>query len=326
MKKYNIILIGAGQLGSRHLQAIKKVNVPLYIQVVDPSVISLENAKKRYAEINQVKTKHEIVYLQKMPKQNINIDLAIISTNSDIRRQVTENLIKNFKVKNLILEKLLFQKEQDYFYVQKLLEKNKCRAWVDCSMRSMPFCSSLKKKFNKEKINYVVGGSLYGLVTNAIHYIDHMVFLSDCNDFSVNTDLLDKKIILSKRLGFFELTGALISKFKNGSMGIFNCFSEGDLPLYIDITSSSSRCFIRWDEKIAYLAEAKNKWRWHSVKADLPFQSEMTTRVAEDILLNNSCVLPTYKESAKTHIQLLKPLLKFVNQQTTRKINRYPFT
>ena len=44
----NICIIGAGQLGSRHLQALKMVLQPLLITVVDPSSESLKMAEERY--------------------------------------------------------------------------------------------------------------------------------------------------------------------------------------------------------------------------------------------------------------------------------------
>ena len=43
-------------------------------------------------------------------KTNENIDLAIIATNFDIRPKILDEVIKFVKVKNIILEKVVFQK------------------------------------------------------------------------------------------------------------------------------------------------------------------------------------------------------------------------
>jgi predicted dehydrogenase len=48
----SIVIIGAGQLGSRHLQALRLIDEPIRIQVVDPSHESLKVAEERF---NQVK-------------------------------------------------------------------------------------------------------------------------------------------------------------------------------------------------------------------------------------------------------------------------------
>ena len=48
---YNIAIIGAGQLGSRHLQGLKLAQLPMRIEIVDSSEKSLETARERYDQI-----------------------------------------------------------------------------------------------------------------------------------------------------------------------------------------------------------------------------------------------------------------------------------
>ena len=48
---FKILLIGAGQLGSRHLQGLLKFQKKQFIYVLDRSEDSLTVAKKRAAEI-----------------------------------------------------------------------------------------------------------------------------------------------------------------------------------------------------------------------------------------------------------------------------------
>ena len=49
MKK--IALIGAGQLGSRHLQGLAKSDLEISIEVVEPFEVSRNTAKQRFEEI-----------------------------------------------------------------------------------------------------------------------------------------------------------------------------------------------------------------------------------------------------------------------------------
>lgn len=49
---YNIIIIGAGQLGSRHLQGVLKSTYALNVTVVDPSEESLNTARERAEKIS----------------------------------------------------------------------------------------------------------------------------------------------------------------------------------------------------------------------------------------------------------------------------------
>lgn len=319
----NILLIGAGNIGSRHLQGLAKVKIPLNINVVDPSPGSLKISEERFNQIPS-KTKHQIIFSRDLKGAPENIDLAIIATSSNIRRKVTENLLKHSKVKYIIFEKLLFQKKIDFVFIEKLLKQKKVKAWVNCSMRVTPFYYNLKNQFQNKKITYLLTGTRFGIATQAIHFIDHMAFLANSYDFKVDTTHLDKKIIESKRKGFLDFTGTLMVYFKNGNIGIFTDFPNGDSPIVAQIFS----------DKIAATANETTRETWISKSPDwkmkpeeqLPFQSDLTNIVAEQILKKGDCQLPTYPQSKIIHIKLLESLLKFLNSNSGKKYDYYPFT
>lgn len=60
---YNIVLIGAGQLGSRHLQGLKKIYTAVNIDVVDPNIDSISIAKERYEQVDNNPFIKEIRFL-----------------------------------------------------------------------------------------------------------------------------------------------------------------------------------------------------------------------------------------------------------------------
>lgn len=320
----NICLIGAGNIGSRHLQGLKKVKFPLSIEVVDSSTKALEIAHQRYQQIES-STNHQISFLKNISNLSKKIDLAIIATSSDVRRNVIENLLSTSYVKYLILEKILFQKRKDYFEIEKILKKKGIKTWVNFSMRTVPFYYNLKEKL-KGMVQMIVSGSQYGLVTNAIHFVDYIALLTNSYDFKVANDGLDPKLIASKRPGFSELNGTLSVSFKNGSTGSFTCCPDGDAPFIIEVFSSSYRCISKEYEKKAWISSSKSKWGWKEVESNIPYQSEMTNAIAEDILKNGRCTLTPYSEASKLHLQLLESLLKFLNASSTKKFNFYPFT
>jgi len=326
MKHYNVILIGAGQLGSRHLQSLKAVNLPLTIHVTDPSSNSLETARERYDAVTPGKHKHSIVFTADLPQQSSPVDLAIIATSANVRRQVVKQLLRVTQVRHFVLEKLLFQKQEDFSYVEKLLESNGSQAWVNCCMRMMPFYSSLKTKTKGPPLLYRVTGSQYGLVTNAIHYIDHIAYLTNCYDYSVETKYLDPNPIESKRLGFLEFNGILETHFSDGSHGTFVCYPKGNVPIQVEIASENFRCISRESEGKAWVSESANNWQWEEKEARIPFQSEMTTALVEEILTTGKCNLTPYSQSTKLHLPLLNSLLSFLNKHNQKKFNYYPFT
>lgn len=324
MKNPNILLIGAGNIGSRHLQGLAKVKFPLNIEVVDPSIDSLKLAEERFRQIPS-KSKHQISFMQSLDEIQNNVDLAIIATSSNIRRKVTETLLKHSKVKFIIFEKLLFQKKDDYPFMEKLLKRQKIKAWVNCSMRVTPFYKNLKKDFSGKKIFYLLTGTRFGIATQAIHFIDHMAYLIGNSEFEVDTSRLDKKILKSKRPGFLELTGTLQVHFKNGSGGVFVDFSTGDAPITAEIFSDNTKALANETTRGTYIFKSPD-WKVTSSKDALLFQSDMTNAVTEEVIKTGKCNLPTFSESAKIHLKLLEELLKFLNENSRKKYDLYPFT
>ena len=67
----NLLLIGAGQLGSRYLQSIAKENLYYNIVVVDYSEDSLNEAKKRWLIAGGNESLHKISWYKELPKEKI---------------------------------------------------------------------------------------------------------------------------------------------------------------------------------------------------------------------------------------------------------------
>lgn len=322
----NVIIIGAGQLGSRHLQSLKSVNVPLAITVVDPNPESLKVAQERYESIPNGTAQHTLHFSQKVEINQNGYDVAINASNADVRLAVIKELLEKNKVQYAIIEKILFNKKEDYFTAKELLEKSGTKAWVNCTMRQASFYKSIKKDFENKKIFYRVTGSLYGLATNIIHFTDHMVHYTGCNEFKVNTQYLDKTIIPSKRKGFLEMTGTLIVEFANGSIGCFYCSNAGSMPIQVEIFADDIRCISRESEGRAWISKASDNWNWVEKDSKIEFQSQMTKNLVEDIFETGTCSLVPIKESMHTHVQLFDPILDFLKNNYDKNIDFYPFT
>lgn len=323
----DICIIGTGQIGSRHLQALKNVSFPIAIHLVDTSDVSKKVALDRYEQFKGIQKGQQIICYSSLEKLPMELDLVIIATNSDIRKRIIADLLQKRIVKYFLLEKLLFQKKSDYMSIEKLLSKKGSKAWVNCSMRMISLYGQIKKRISANKvITYIVSGNQSGLITNTIHFLDNLIYLTDCTDFTVNTERLNKSLFNSKRKGFLELSGTLDVRFENGSTGTFSCHGNGSSPTIISIFGSDSRYIIRESEKKMWSSESKDNWKWKETDVSLPYQSEMTTQVVEEILRNKTCSLPTYEISARVHLIYLEALLKHINKYSSNKFNYYPFT
>lgn len=319
-----VLIIGAGQLGSRHLQALRNTKHNLDITVCDTSVDSLKVAQERYESL-PVAGKHQIQYLEALPKTG-SWDLSIVATNSAQRRQVLQHTSEKFQIKKYILEKILFTKYADYEWAEKLTGTVFKNAWVNCCMRQMPIYQEIKNDLKTQKFNFVVSGSNYGLVTNAIHYLDYASWLAGTTEFSLDTSRLDSKVIPSKRKGYLELNGTLTATFKSGAVANITCFEDGSLPIAVEVHSNVQRYIVLESERKAIFWNSERSWTREDNEAVIPYQSQLTTEMINAFYDNKECYLPNLSESIKIHLNLLKPLKEFLVKNNQIEAEDYPFT
>lgn len=323
---YKIAVIGAGQLGSRHLQGIAKSTLNIDIEVVEPFETSREVAKTRFEEIPTNDKVRSIKYLENIGQLTENIDLVIVATNANVRFMVVEELLSTKKVKNLVLEKVLFQKIDEYIKTKELLQKSHTKCWVNHPRRMYPFYQDLKEKLKKSNsFNFSVSGGDWGLACNGLHFLDLMSYLSNSNNFELNTNFLNKEIKETKRKNFIELTGNLIGKTFNSSFNI-NSFDIKS-PMQFSITSNTLNAVIDESNGWIRIKSINTDWK-EEIKNEkiVYFQSELTNIILDDILNKGMSPLPKYEESMKVHLIFLENLLAFVNNNSNKKFEYCPIT
>lgn len=321
-----IVLIGAGQLGSRHLQALAKFDSPVNLQVVDPLATSLEMAKLRFEQMPLNLNIKSINYFHSIKEVSKIIDLAIVATSANIRTAVVIDLLEACEVKNLILEKILFQKPEDYAKIEELLKDKNVKTWVNHPFRAYPFYKNLKELLSGSKqISYQLQGGDWGLGCNSLHYIDLVAFLTGQNEYSLNSERLNLISKPSKRKGFIEFTGSLSGSFGPHSFDIF-CHDENS-PLSAMICSDNLNVLI--DESNGWVRVAKKEegWVWKEENLKLVhYQSELTHLVATEILEFGKCDLPTYQVAMKIHLPFINSLIHHLNKIEQKNYNFCPIT
>lgn len=306
----NIIVIGAGQLGSRHLQALKKSKFDSNIYVVDPNLESLELSRQRYEQISEGSGLHSVCFLKELTDvHKKQIDLAIIATNSNVRFAVLNQLLSNCSCAAVVLEKVLFTKPDDYLKSIELVERHFSHAWVNCCMRQIGIYRDVYTKLSKAgAINCYVSASRFGLLTNLIHYVDYICWMTGQYKFTVDVSRLGEDFFLSKRPPFKELTGSLMVNFADGSCGHFVSFEQGVNPIVVELSSASGRYIVRETEGKAWVSDSQSNGQWSEIDAPITPQSILTKDLAESIFSSGTCYLPTLKESCKVHMNLYEPI------------------
>lgn len=304
----NIIIIGGGQLGSRHLQALQKLEGNNEIYVIDPAEASLNICSERFFQIPS-EGNHKLNLHKSLGELGpTSFDFAVIATSSNIRFSITKELLLKFKVKHLLLEKILFQKENEYQELNEILSSVPTVTHVNCCMRMQGTYGALKSSFKNEIVDYRVSGSQFGLMSNSIHYIDHLSFITGDSDFTVNTSHLERSLVESKRKGFFELFGKLQFSFSKGHQLTLDCHKYGSSPLLIEIFSVNRRYIIREAEDVFWYSSVENNWKWEEHRLNLLFQSSLTNVYIDNLSKEGRCDLPSISESSKIHLQFLKAI------------------
>lgn len=318
-----IQIVGAGQLGSRHLQALQAVETPLDIEVIDPSPTSLDGARERFEAVAG-DNKHRIRF-GAAPQGSADVDIAIVATNANTRHAAALSLLRHARVRFMVLEKLLFDQAAPYESFVGELATAGTQAWVNCPMRVMQPYEAIRAQLGGGPLHYRVEGSQFGLVTNAIHYLDHVVHLSGCGSYTVDCTDLDAQTVPSKRAGFLELTGRLYARFADGSRCEMVCHADGNAPVLVEISKPSARWLVRESEGKLWTSAADSGWKWSEQPARIPYQSEMTAQVVRDLLAGGQCGLTPIAQSIATHKALLEPLRDWLRAGNPT-VNHFPFT
>lgn len=322
--KVNIAIIGAGNIGSRHLQALIKLKENCHIFLIDPSKRSLSIAHRRSKDPpDHVKITKSIT-MDCLPEH---IDIAIISTNADVRATVIKNLLMHAHVTYVIFEKVVFQKLEDFEEIGNLLEVRDIQAWVNCPLRLMDFFKHLKSEIREARyLHYQMSGSRVGIGSNAIHHLDLFTFITQKDKPQLTIELLDDQLITSKRDGFIEFTGTLAGHNRQGQLFTFTSYAEQEQPFLLQLTSEKVRAICDFKAQKAYLSRGENNWKWNEVDFEVPLQSNLTHRIVEQLLHHNYCELPTFSESWELHKELLIKLSAKYFAVTGKEVVRCPIT
>jgi len=323
----NIAIIGAGQLGSRHLQALSRLSFESNIFVVDPNDASLETARERFNSVAQ-NLIFGINYVKNIRKIPENLDFSIIATNSNVRRKVIVDLLNQSICENILLEKVLFQKLEDYIEVDNLFIKKNINAWVNCSRRMWKFYKYLNRIIKYESINKVlVTGTDWGLACNSIHFIDLISFLCRLNKYSLINHKIDK-VVESKRNGYFDIIGELGGNFNNNLNFKFVSSNSGSASITIKIFTSSNLYIVKENHTkntIRFWINSKEQILEKSTLL-IPYQSELTNIIVSEALGAGKVDLPIYSESARLHIPLILYLMTLFNNSLNKRYNLCPIT
>lgn len=314
--EFNIVIVGAGQLGSRYLQGLAAYPDPLNIQVIDINQSSLEKAKEIWVKTANAET-HSLLLsnnFELVPEQT---DLAIISTSADVRESVVSSLVNNSNVDNWLLEKVLAQSASSVNRLESLTAHSK--AWVNTYFRTMGWFKDIRQRSATGPIEMKVIGGSWGIGCNSVHFLDFAAWWTGEELTTIDNSGLLPYWYPAKRNGFQEVKGILKAHFSGGSTTTL-ISDESNNHFVIKVKTKAEEWMIDWEHNVATRNDG------FVLPGKIPYQSEMTKNVAADILLRQESALPTLQMSAKLHCPFLDSLVNHWNKTYNEKKEYIPIT
>ena len=319
-----IVLVGTGNIGSRHLQALAKLPYELSIDIVEKEIKNFKIAEKRLLEINFDKTLLKYQHYQNINNIKGPADLVIIATNSKDRANLVIDLL-NKGFTRFLLEKIVTQSKEEYKkLLNKISEKNS-KAWVDTAHVYFDSYKKIKEYFQDSvPIHISVNCGNEGLGCNAIHFINLFSYL--CNDYNVklNGDYLDNHILPNKRgIDLVEFSGTITGSVSNGSTFTVTFVTQENLPFKVEILGKDKHLFIEEKNEIMNLLKGDKELDF---TFNYELQSALTTKIVQDILEKGACLLPTLEESSHVHYELFRIFNSHIKKLTNKESNICPIT
>lgn len=282
----NIIIIGLGNIGRRHLQSFLSLNETTNINII--CIDKKFNKNKIF--------KNNVIIKNKIYKFKINFDICIISTNSKERLFILKEFLKKNSCKKIVLEKIAFNSFNQYLKAINICNKNS-NIYINCPRRTWLSYIDLRKRLGKDKVRlFEVNGYNWGLLSNAIHFIDLFSFLT--NDKKIEYIYQDcTKIKSSKRSGYFETNGSLIFQNSKDSLLMLNDHKYLKDDNYIMIKTDNKIFEIKENKNLLIIKNQKNK-----IINKVFFKTYLQSELSKDYL--NNIKLIKLKNSITSHTAL----------------------
>ncbi len=325
MSLKHVLLIGAGQLGSRHLQALMMCdNSDVTISVVEPSEHSQNIARERMSEVPSKIA--DVRFLKAIAEVEGKVDFCVVATNANVRLKILEELLEHCQVDNILLEKILFQSSAHLELAQNLLSRHNVKSWVNCPRRMQLVYHDIKAMIQDEKeIKLTVVGENWGLACNAIHMIDLWAFLTGQTTYKLFLDGLSKNIIDGKRQGYKEISGKMIGRKNNCRFELLCDVSENPVSILHTINTPNYEIVVEEINGKFTVYDRRTGEKSTNDFVMLP-QSKLTNLVANAAVDNQRCDLTEFSESSQLHKVFLDGMLDFFNSTGEEKYEKCPIT
>ncbi|NTS75357.1 Gfo/Idh/MocA family oxidoreductase [Catenovulum sp. SM1970] len=303
----NILLVGAGQLGSRHLQSFALLKTPCHMYVIEPNDASRVRAKERWDEVNK-DNHHLITFCNFDDVRSLKLDAAIIATLSIGRLNILK-MVCELSVQHILCEKTAFQSISDYEAAISTAAEKKVNVRLNYSYR---LSETIKHYLTlvKPPIDIEIIGSNVELGCNLIHYLDLFSLFNSTKvtELEVPQLLIEDNNTRSTSLKSFY--GLVEGKAENGAAFKASFSNESNLDYQIIFSSQKEIAVI--NESQGHFSVGNEK-----VEFNIPYASKTTAFEVLEMLKGKSS-LPTLQDSYLNNSLLLNAINCHIYPEVTK--------
>jgi hypothetical protein len=323
--KKKIAIVGCGNIGSRHLQAVAKLPFPCTVHIVEPSKAAQRLAKSRLSEVPHANRSNDFKWNSSVHELKGEFDLSIVATSSVGRAEIINQMLELGHLRFLV-EKMVCQSAREYTSLIKRLCSFGAKGWVNTPRRYYGSYQKIKSHFHKDSVHMSVVAGNEGLGSNAIHFIDLFLWLCNKKKLRLNGALLDNHLFTNKRgSNLLEFAGTITGVSGGGSsLNISFLAQEPKMPLLVT-TNSRKTCMII-NESAQEMLKLGPKAQASREEFKNENVSDTTTKIAKDILFRDECLLATVSDSYSAHAELFRIFNAHIRKLTKEARELCPIT
>ncbi len=293
-----VAIIGIGNIGRRHLQAVCNDSVCKEVFGYDIRPQAIEDTKK-FIEDHGIN--HTPIRLISSGEEFFgNIDhhtIVIIASTANGRVAHFEGVL-SFKPKAVIVEKPLCQAEMEYKKILALSKKYKVPVYVDFHRHMYDEYQQIAAYLKKSRLRFIHTTTWGGMACNGIHVLELITWLAGAREYKI-LDYTKPRIYNTKRKGFKDFEGSVVFSINKNIICSVSATDKESLETY-DIAASDRQYFI--NESVSRINIVDKKGKQEEEAMNVLFLSQITGKVVKDIIKGAQHVkLPRIEETFLAH-------------------------
>ena len=193
----SVAIVGLGNIGFRHLQAIAQLPDLENIYVIDPD----SKINNKLNDINAAAKIHKFESLSEFINSKPALNLLISAVPTDIQFEIMPQIL-TMQSEVFLFEKPFAQSKSKYDAILALLNKNHSQTYINYQRNMWAGYRRIRDELslNKDqKIHLEVYGNNWGLGCNAIHFIEAFRMITDAQSISAISAQMEVSRIEHKR-------------------------------------------------------------------------------------------------------------------------------